>query len=60
MRLPNRYTGRYVLASGTPRSFTVDAWNKAEAAAKVERMAREQLGEDDFRRALCYGVERLR
>lgn len=57
-RLPTRYVGRYVLEGGTPRAFTVYAFNKSDAEAMVSSAAREQLG-DLLRGALCYGVERF-
>ncbi len=52
-----RYEGRYILANGSPRSFRVDAYNLSDAAAAVERQAREALGAD-FAGARCYGTER--
>ncbi len=58
VRLPHRYVGRYVLATGEPREFTVYAFNKADADALVADAARTQLGDDVVRAALCYGTER--
>ncbi len=52
-----RYEGRYILPNGSPRSFRVDAYNLSDAAAAVERQAREALGAD-FAGARCYGTER--
>lgn len=52
-----RYEGRYILANGSPRSFRVDAHNLSDAAAAIERQAREALGAD-FAGARCYGTER--
>jgi hypothetical protein len=57
-RQPTRYTGRYVLADGRPRVFTAYAWNKSDAAAAVERQARETLTREEFQAALFYGVEK--
>jgi len=54
-----RYEGRYILANGSPRSFRVDAHNLADAAAAVERQAREELGAD-FSSSRCYGTERMK
>ena len=54
-----RYEGRYILANGSPRSFRVDAHNLADAAAAVERQAREELG-DAFASSRCYGTERVK
>jgi hypothetical protein len=52
-----KYKGRYILADGTPRAFTADAYNRSEAAALIERQAREVLG-DAFKTARCEGTER--
>ena len=52
-----RYEGRYVLADGRPRRFIAYAFNRSDAAADVQRQAREELG-DAFATALSYGVER--
>jgi hypothetical protein len=56
-----RYVGRYILPDGTPhgrpRSFVVYAHNQSDAAAAVERQAREELGAA-FAGARCYGTER--
>lgn len=57
-RLAARYEGRYILADGTPRRFIAYAHNRADAAADVERQAREALG-PAFAAALSYGVERV-
>lgn len=57
MRLPHLYIGRYILASGDPRAFTVSADNRSDAAANIERLAREALGER-FKEARFEGVER--
>lgn len=57
MRLPAVYTGRYILANGDPRAFTVSAENRSDAAASIERLAREALGEQ-FKDARFEGVER--
>jgi hypothetical protein len=56
-RLPKRWEGRYILADGRPRAFVAYAHNRADAAADVERQAREALG-PAFSSALSYGVER--
>lgn len=53
-----RYEGRYILADGTPRSFRVYAHNLSDAAAAIERQAREELGAA-FAIARCYGTERM-
>jgi len=57
----HRYVGRYILADGTPhgrpRAFVVYASNLSDAAAAVERQAREALGAD-YAAARCYGTER--
>lgn len=53
-----RYVGRIVLADGTPRQFTIYAFNKAEARATLARQAREAVGEAAWRAATVYGVER--
>lgn len=54
-----RYEGRYILANGSPRSFRVDAHNLADAAAAIERQAREELGAA-FAGARCHGTERTK
>lgn len=48
-----RYEGRYILADGRPRSFRVDAHNLSDAAAAIERQAREELGAA-FASSRCY------
>lgn len=53
-----RYEGRYILADGRPRSFRVDAHNLSDAAAAIERQAREELGAA-FASSRCYGTERV-
>lgn len=56
-----RYVGRYILADGTthgtPRQFVSYATNRSDAAADVERQAREVLGAA-FAGARCEGTER--
>lgn len=55
--LERQYKARYILADGTPRAFTAYAWNRPEAAASIERQAREALGAS-FAGARCEGTER--
>lgn len=57
MRLPSIYIGRFILANGDPRAFTVSADNRSDAAAMIERLGREALGER-FHEARFEGVER--
>jgi hypothetical protein len=57
MRLQKRYVGRYVLADGRPREFTVYAFNRSDADAAVVAKAREALSDEQRRAALYYGVE---
>lgn len=59
MRTEQKYRGRYILADGRPRAFTVYAWNKSDAAAAVERQAREELTREELAGALFYGVEKV-
>jgi len=52
-----RYEGRYILADGRPRAFVVYSSNRSDAAAAIERQAREELGAE-FAGARCHGTER--
>lgn len=53
-----RYEGRYILADGRPHRFVAYSSNRSDAAAAIERQAREELG-DAFAGARCEGTERV-
>jgi hypothetical protein len=58
MRRETRYTVRFTLRNGAPRTFTVYAFNKLDADCAAYQKLVALDGDDAARTALRYGAER--